>query len=484
MTTTPAVIPAPQALQLTGGGTAVDPRTLAALAAALDTHAPHAARALRDTAARVAAPTPPPPSPAPASAALDASLPPEGYTLAVSDAGWHLRAGDPAGAFYAVQTLTQLLAEAAPDADGVVTVPALTCSDAPAYPLRGLSFDLARHFFGVRDIERLLDLAASYRLNQLHLHLSDDQGWRLEIDDRPLLVKLASANDVDGGPGGYLSLADYHHLQDYAESRHVTIVPEIDLPGHTHAAQVAYPEISPDGRPREPYAGIEVGFSAVHLTSPETWSFVEDVVASLARHTRGPRLHLGGDEVHTLGPAEYRAFLERLGGVVAEYGKQLIMWQEAAPAALPPGTLLQFWTSDIDTDHLATVARERDVRFVASPAVHAYLDLKHDPAQELGLTWAGTVEVRDAYEWDPVAALPGIPAAAIEGVEACLWTETLRTWDDVTTMLLPRLPAVASVAWGSPRDTAAFLASLAAHGERWARDGVAFHRSPQVPWRG
>lgn len=310
-----------------------------------------------------------------------------------------------------------------------------------------------------------------------------DQGWRLEIEDRPLLVERASTNDVDGGAGGHLTLANYAHLQDYAEARHVTLVPEVDMPGHTHAAQVAYPQISPDGEPREPYAGIEVGFSTLHLTSPETWAFVDDVVGTLARHTRGPRLHLGGDEVHTLTAEQYAGFIVRLGAVVAQHGKQLVMWQEAAPAHLPPGTLLQFWTHGIDTSHLAQLARERDVRFIASPAPHAYLDLKHDESQELGLTWAGTVEVRDAYEWEPASVLPGVPADKIEGVEACLWTETLRTWDDITTMLLPRLPAVASVAWGSPRDTGTFLESLAVHGERWARDGVAFHRSPQVPWR-
>lgn len=482
MPTSPAVIPAPRTVHPDRGTTVVDPRTLAALAVALEPWASNAARALRDARTDGPLVAPPERTATPATATPDPDLPSEGYTLDLSDAGWHLRAGDAAGAFYAVQVLLQLLA-GAQHAGGRTSIPALACEDAPTYPLRGVSFDVARHFFGVPDIERLIDLAATYRLNQVHLHLTDDQGWRLEIEDRPLLVERASTNDVDGGAGGFLTLADYAHLQDYAEARHVTLVPEVDMPGHTHAAQVAYPQISPDGEPREPYAGIEVGFSTLHLTSRETWAFVDDVVGTLARHTRGPRLHLGGDEVHTLTAEQYAAFIERLGGVVAQHGKQLVMWQEAAPAHLPPGTLLQYWTHDIDTSHLAQLARERDARFIASPAPHAYLDLKHDESQELGLTWAGTVEVRDAYEWEPADALPGVPADKIEGVEACLWTETLRTWDDVTTMLLPRLPAVASVAWGSPRDTGTFLESLAVHGERWARDGVAFHRSPQVPWR-
>lgn len=473
MTHQPAIIPAPQTCDLGEGESVLAPETLLALAAELHGWAPNAARLARDVAEDVARSASDADAPA-ITATHDPSLPAEGYTLDLSPEAWSLTAADVAGAYWAVQTLRQIVA------DG--RVPTLRCSDAPGYPVRGVMLDVARHFFGVADIERVIDLASRYKLNQVHLHLTDDQGWRLEIENRPLLTERAAANDVDGGEGGFLTLADYAHLQDYAEAHNVVVIPEVDVPGHTHAAQVAYPEISPDGAEREPYAGIEVGFSSVHLTSPETWAWLEDVVGTLARHTRGPRIHLGGDEVHTLEREEYHAFLERLGALAAAHGKDLVLWQEAAEATLPAGTLLQYWTHEIDASALGEMARTRDVGFIASPARHAYLDLKYDEDFPLGLTWAGTVEVRDAYDWDPVSALPGIPAESIRGVEACLWSETLRTWEDVATMLLPRLPAVASVAWGSPRDWETFRATLSTHAHTWRAAGLPYHPSPQIDW--
>lgn len=471
------VLPAPQALTLTGAPSAVTAGTLETLTAALRSWAPRAAgrleRVTTDLEARgVLAPSGPD---APRlSARLDPALPAEHYALDLRPETWELTAGDEAGAFWAVQTLAQVVAGG--------SVPEVVCQDGPAYPVRGFMLDLARHFLAVPDVERLIDLAATYRFNRLHLHLSDDQGWRVEIDGRPRLTSHASATAVGGGDGGFLTFADYEHLQQYAYDRHLELVPEVDLPGHTHAAQVAYPGISPDGAEREPYTGIEVGFSHVHLTSPATWDFVEDVVASLAARTRGRYLHLGGDEAHTLERDEYVAFVERLGEVVDRHGKLLVMWQEAAGARLPAGTQIQYWTREVAGDHLGDVARTQGVQFVASPGHHAYLDQKYHPGYPLGLEWAAHVELRDAYDWDPADALPGVPAEAIAGVEACLWSETVRTLDDVTTLVLPRLVALAEVAWGSPRDWPRFAEAVAVHGRSWDADGLAFHRSPQIDW--
>ena len=479
------LLPAPRRLTVTTEDG--PPPARASVEALVCELAPWAPRASR-LAARLhpaLAPAPSAPSPAAAgatqgsgarvTATLDPALGPESFELDVSPAAWELRAGDEAGAYRAAQALVQALRDGA--------VPTFACSDSPRYAVRGVMLDVARHFFPVVAVERVIDLAAAYRFNELHLHLSDDQGWRLEIEGRPLLTERASANDVDGGAGGFFTREDYRHLQAYALERHVVVVPEIDLPGHTHAAQVAYPKVSPDGLPREPYAGIEVGFSSVHLTSPESWALIEDVVASLARDTVGEHLHLGGDETLTLQRAEYLTFMERLGAVVARHGKKLALWQEAAGATLPPGTRLQYWTWEIETAHLAEAARTQDVVFVASPANHAYLDQKYTEDFPLGLTWAGTVSIRDAYAWDPVEELPGVPAGSVVGVEACLWTETLRTLDDLTTMILPRLPALAEVAWGSPADYDRLVASIARHGRWWEADGLVFHRDPAVDWR-
>ena len=340
---------------------------------------------------------------------LDPTLPSEGYTLTLSGDQWTVRAADEAGAYWAVQVFTQLVR------DG--QVPSVEISDHPAYSVRGVMLDISRFFQGPDSIKKVIDLASAYRFNVLHLHLTDDQGWRLEIENRPLLTELASGTDVGGGSGGFLSIAEYEDLQDYAEARHMTIIPEIDLPGHSHAAQVAYPEISPDGEPREPYLGIEVGFSALHLTSEESWSWVEDVVTSVAKHTRGEHIHLGGDESLTLSGEEYREYMERLAQVGVNSGKKLIFWQEASAAHLPAGTRLQFWDRRITTDQIAKAAREQDVTFVVSPATRSYLDQKYTADSELGQDWAALIEVEDAYDWDPVSELPSVPAESIVGVE-------------------------------------------------------------------
>jgi hexosaminidase len=442
------------------------------LADALRSWAPRAAAATQSIATDPDAPTPT--NPIVVHAERNPSLPSEGYKLRLMPTEWTLHAADEAGAFWAVQTLRQILRGG--------DVPQVEISDNPKYAVRGFMLDIARFFFDPDEIKKVIDIAASYKFNQFHLHLTDDQGWRIEIEDLPLLTELASGHDVGGGTGGFLTIAEFEDLQKYALDRHIIVLPEIDLPGHSHAAQIAYPQISPDGAIREPYIGTEVGFSSVHLTSEESWNWADDVVASVAKHTLGDYLHLGGDESLTLERKDYLAYMERLAKVAERHGKKVVFWQEAAGAPLPPKTRLQYWTWQLKTDHMAHVAREQDVTFVASPANKAYLDQKYTSDSELGLDWAALIDVKDAYGWEPLDELPNIPATSIIGVEACLWSETLRTFDDLTMLLLPRLPAVASVAWGSPKDFDAFAAALAQHGPWWTEDGIAFYPSTQITW--
>ena len=472
------VIPAPSHSRQGEGVSPLAAESLTKLAQKLLDWAPQASAAATTLAANVPAQndTPDPSLPATTvTAILDTSLGAESYALTTSPGAWELRAGDAAGAFWAVQTFIQMTR------DGVV--PHVDIEDSPRYPVRGVMLDLSRNFFPVKNLEWLVDLAATYKFNQLHLHLSDDQGWRLEIPERPLLTELASGTDTAGGDGGFLTAQEYDDLQVYASARHVVIIPEIDFPGHTHAAMLAYPEISPDGEPREAYRGHEVGFSTLDLTSEASWAFIDDVVGSLARMTHGPRIHMGGDEALKLEKPDYLAFIERLGKVVTAHGKELTMWQEAGGAVLPAGSLIQYWTAQLDSTHLAQVAESQDIKFIASPGHRAYLDQKYDPDFPLGLDWAATIELRDAYDWVPVDELPGIPESAIAGVEACLWTETLHTFDHITTMFLPRLPALAEVAWGSPHEWERFSSAIAEHGKDWDAAGIAFHRSPQVEWK-
>ncbi|MET7971214.1 beta-N-acetylhexosaminidase [Micromonospora sp. NPDC005305] len=410
----------------------------------------------------------------------------EGYRLDVTASGVRITAATTAGLFHGAQTLRQLL-PAAVDSTAPVTerwaVPGGSILDRPRFPYRGAILDVARHFFPVEDVLRVVDHLARYKLNHLHLHLTDDQGWRIAVDSWPRLAEVGGATEVGGGPGGYYTRADYRRIVAYAARRHVTVVPEIDLPGHTNAALVAYPELAPGKVPPPPYTGTEVGFSYVDPADERTYAFVADVVGEVAALTPGPWLHLGGDEAFKVPADTYRAFVERAQTLVAATGKTVVGWHQLAPTGHVDGRVLQWWGTNGDDPETAEAVR-RGARLILSPGNRVYLDMKYAADTPIGHDWAGLIDVRRAYDWDPGTHLTGVPAEAVLGVEAPLWTESVTTLAGVEFMLFPRLPAVAELGW-SPRSThdwAGFRERLAAHGPRWTAAGITFHPSPDVPW--
>ncbi|WP_405116782.1 beta-N-acetylhexosaminidase [Micromonospora sp. NBC_01405] len=410
----------------------------------------------------------------------------EGYRLDVRSDGVRLTAATPAGLLHGVQTLRQLLPAAIESPTPVTerwTLPGGTIVDRPRFPYRGAMLDVARHFFAVADVLRVIDHLARYKLNHLHLHLTDDQGWRIAVDTRPRLATVGGATEVGGGPGGCYTAADYRRVVRYAARRHVTVVPEIDLPGHTNAALTAYPELAPERVAPPPYTGTAVGFSYLDPVDERTYAFVADVLGEVAAHTPGPYLHIGGDEAFKVPPDVYARFVERLQGIVADTGKTVVGWHQIAPAGHAEGRILQWWGTQ-GNDPVAAEAVRRGARLILSPANHAYLDMRYAPDTPIGHDWAGLIDVARAYDWDPGTHLDGVPAEAVFGVEAPLWTEFVTSLAEIEFMLLPRLPAVAELAW-SPRrthDWSAFRDRLAGHGPRWSIAGITFHRAPEIPW--
>lgn len=412
----------------------------------------------------------------------------EGYALDVTADRVDLVASAPAGLYWGVQTLRQLMParveyEAAFEAP--LPIPAVRIVDAPRFAWRGMMLDVARHFFEVEAVERVIDGMALHKLNRLHLHLSDDQGWRIEIPSRPDLARVGGRTEVGGGAGGYYTTEDVRRLVEYAADRYVTIVPEIDLPGHTNAALVAVPELNCDGRAPAPYTGTRVGFSAVCVEKDETWAFVEDVVASLAEQFPGDVIHLGGDEVEELSSEQYASFVTRAQGVVTAAGKRYAGWDDVAHAGLAPGALIQVWRpqrADVARQVAEAVAAGAEV--VLSPSDRIYIDMKYDESTILGLTWAGVNGVRDAYEWDPGTLIDGVSEASVLGVEAPLWSETLSTIGDVEFMAFPRLAGVAEIGWTpqAARSWSGYRQRLGAQGPRWTALGINFFRSPEVEW--
>ncbi len=362
--------------------------------------------------------------------------------------------------------------------------------------------DVARHFFPPSDVKRYIDLMALHKLNRLHLHLSDDQGWRIEVEGWPDLTRVGGRTEVGGGPGGSYTLDEYADLVRYAEARFVTIVPEIDMPGHIHAALASYPELNCDGEPRELYTGTEVGFSALCLEKEVTWQFLEDVIREVAGLHPGPWFHVGGDEVPTLPEEDYADFMRRVSGLVQANGKTMVAWDEVAANLPGPGTVVQLWrpapwhdpgAPPADTARARAAAEQRreildaqarGARFIVSPASRFYLDMKASPDQVLGLRWAGVPDLRATYDWDPDTHMADLEPDGILGVEAPLWTETAGTMEDLEYLAFPRLAAVAEFGWSSRdrRDWRQFRIRLGAQSARWTALGINFRRSPLVPW--
>jgi hexosaminidase len=407
----------------------------------------------------------------------------EGYRLVVTADSVRLTSTAPAGLFHGTQTIRQLLPVEIESemrvARGIWPIPSLTIVDQPRFAWRGAMLDVARHFFTVREVEQYIDVLALYKLNVLHLHLSDDQGWRIAINSRPKLTAIGSLTQVGGGPGGFYTQQEYQDLIRYAGDRYITIVPEIDMPGHMNAGLTAYPELACSIRPSALYTGTDVGWSTLCVDKEETYAFIDDVVREISALTPGPYFHIGGDEVQTLTPEQYTRFVERAQAIVYKYGKKMIGWEETTKARLRPTSLAQQWKSDS-----ATAALQYGAKLILSPGKRTYLDMKYTPATELGLKWAAIFDVSDAYDWDPALYLVGVTEQNIVGIEAPLWSETVRNITAAEYLAMPRLPALAEVAWTpqASREWKDFRVRLAAHAPRWHYRGVNYYRSLQIPW--
>ncbi|MBX6749868.1 MAG: beta-N-acetylhexosaminidase [Micromonosporaceae bacterium] len=408
---------------------------------------------------------------------LDPAYEDEAYALEVDAAGVTIRAGGGAGLFWGVQTLRQLM-----PVSGPTVVPGVRITDRPRFAYRGVMLDVARHFVDVATVKRLIDLVALYKLNHLHLHLTDDQGWRIVSGTWPRLVSVGAATQVGGGPGGCYTADDYRQIVAYAQERFVTVVPEIDLPGHTNAALVAYPELAYPGVRPKPYTGTRVGFSALCPHRTRTEAFLTDVLGEVAAMTPGPYLHIGGDEAFRMPAHDYAAIVTRAQQVVARHGKTAVGWHELAEAPLHAGTVLQYWGIG-SRARAVTAAVAAGHRVIMSPADRTYLDQRYS-WRGPGRLWAGPISVERAYDWDPASYLAGVDESVVLGVEAPLWTERVSTQDEIEYLAFPRLAALAEIGW-SPRathDWVTFRHRLGAQAPRWEALGVAFARVPGVPW--
>ncbi|NER16111.1 beta-N-acetylhexosaminidase [Spongiivirga citrea] len=402
----------------------------------------------------------------------------EGYELNIEEDVMTISSNHPSGIFNAIQTIKQLLPTTIDS--NKIEIASGKIIDYPNYEYRGAMLDVSRHFFSVDDVKQYIDYLAMFKMNVLHLHLSDDQGWRIEIKSWPKLAEIGGKTEVGGTEGGYYTQEDYKEIVQYAADRFITIIPEIDMPGHTNAALASYPELNCDGKSPEPYTGMKVGFSSFCVDKEITYKFIDDVVRELAAISPGKYFHIGGDESHATKKADYVIFVDKVQDIVSKHGKTMVGWDEVVTANIKSSSIAQFWASEDN----AKTAVEKNVKLIMSPAKKAYLDMKYDSITKLGLKWAGYVEVDTGYDWNPAAYVEGITKENILGIEAPLWTETVTNMNELQFLVFPRLPGYAEIGWtqDSLRSWGEYKTRLASFKNRFEKMNINYYKSSKVDW--
>ncbi len=406
----------------------------------------------------------------------------EGYELGITNQMVSLAAGKPAGIFRGIQTLRQIISEdTISNKPGVFNISTGTITDYPEYSYRSMMLDVSRHFFSVEDVKQVIEYLAFYKINTFHLHLSDDQGWRIEIKSWPNLTIHGGSTQVGGGKGGFYTQEQYSDIVKFAADRYITIVPEIDMPGHTNAALSSYPELNCDGKAPDLYTGTEVGFSSLCTKKEITYTFIDDVVREISALTPGPFFHIGGDESHSTKLEDYIPFINRVQDIVARYGKRVVGWDEIALSTLEPGSVAQVWASEEN----ALKAVAQGAKVLMAPAKKTYIDMQYDKTTPIGLHWAAYIEVDDNYNWDPATYIPGVTKENIIGIEAPMWAETITKLDDIEYLMFPRLPGVAEIGWtpASLRNWDEYKFRLAEHARFFEEMDINYYKSPRVPWK-
>jgi len=417
----------------------------------------------------------------------------EAYRLTVTAGQILVEANSKAGFFYGMMTLMQMMPTAIwgqtePEAlRKEWRVPACTVEDAPRFRWRGMMLDTSRHFFSVAYVKKFIDRMAQHKLNLFHWHLSDDEGWRIEIKSYPLLTDIGSRR----GPGtrlplslypairgpkdrvheGYYTQEEVREIVAYAQRRSVQILPEIDVPGHSKAAVMAYPHLLQDPEDKSRYSSVQkIQNNTIDAGMKSSYRFLEDVIEEVSALFPFEYIHLGGDEIpkgawqhspsvnrlmQREGLADTKEveayFFSRIDTILAKHGRRMIRWKESGKerAGLRNDTIFMAWRGEKS----ATEALRQGKKVILSPAEHLYFDQQYVRTKgEPGHTWAGPTDTREVYAYRPIPeVLTPVQASFIQGVHGCLWSETLLSEKLADYMAWPRMFALAEIAW-SPQE--------------------------------
>lgn len=456
---------------------------------------------------------------------------PEGYELKITDAAVTITAATEAGLFYGSQSLLQLLgpwSTAGVELVGPWQVPTGTIVDKPRYAYRGVMVDVVRSFLDKDEMLTIIEEMAALKLNKLHLHLSDDQGWRVEItndgkaEDDPIDYRLLT--DVSGktavaagkwapistepnapqeggigrvpGRPGFFSQADIRELVAYAQVRNIEIIPEIDGPAHSNAQLHAiaelngggsFPVVAP-GQTTPAITDTSVGAANMGARNENTYKFLGHVFDQVTEMMPGSYLHVGGDEAFNISAPDYTTFMTRTMPLITQRGRVPMVWNEAAAHldALPDGTVIQYWNGNANSVRQAVLAG-RGMKVVMSPAWATYFP-QIQSRQLGGPSWAcggGLCDIEKFYNWDPSHTGPAVGDEHTLGVSAAMWSEHTRGLTDTQFWMFPRLLATAEVAWTpqNARSFGDFAQRVARRGTALTVSGVNFYGDPKVPWQ-
>lgn len=405
---------------------------------------------------------------------------PEGYRISIEKKSITIAGKTEAGIFYGIQTLCKNI----PVHKGKVHLPPVEISDAPRFNYRGMHLDVARHFFSVDFLKKYIDILSLHNVNTFHLHLTDDQGWRIEIKKYPLLTKIGSkraqtvvghrtSGIYDSVPySGYYTQKQIKEIVRYADERYITIVPEIDMPGHMLAALAAYPELGCTGGPYKVAETWGIFNDVLCAGNEKVYTFVQDVLTEIMRLFPSKYIHIGGDEclktnweacpkcqqkvknenlqsdsIYTVMQKLQSNFIKRIEKFVYSKGRQIIGWDEILEGGLALNAVVMSWRGEKGGIEAARLSHQ----VIMTPYTHLYFDYNQSSDPALEPFAIGYVPVQNVYNYEPIPAeLKETEASYIIGVQANLWTEYITSDQHAEYMLLPRLAALSEVQWTKP----------------------------------
>jgi hexosaminidase len=416
---------------------------------------------------------------------------PAGYKLEIKSSGVTIAAADLEGLFYGLNSLLQMAVLQTPLAGKEKIIQGWTIIDKPAYSWRGLMLDEARHFFGKEKVRQLLDWMAFYKLNRFHWHLTDQQGWRLAIQAYPKLALVGGIGNFSNpdAPARYYSQNDIREIVAYAAQRFITVIPEIDMPGHATAANRAYPEFSGHGSESHP----DFTF---HPAQESAYAYLSQILKETDCLFPSSFMHIGGDEVH-YGNEQWKTdtivrklmadknladikavehyFLKRMADTVARLHNKVVVWDEAVDAGLPPQNTIICWWRQNKPEQLQK-ALQQGFPVVLCPRLPLYFDFVQDSSHKAGRRWDAAFNSLDkVYAFDPISYLTNKrDSQLVLGMQANLWTETVTSEQRLEFLLFPRLSALAEAAWTSKpkKNFGSFTSRMEQHYRLFEREGL------------